>query len=379
MLKIHDFKAGNFVKQIDYKAFIPNEVNDVWSWNDRVLTRLVEKSAIAIGQLDAYSHQIPNIDHFIRMYVVKEATVSSRIEGTQTNMEEVLLKESDVQPERRDDWNEVNNYIDALNVCIKRLNELPLSSRLLKEAHKILLRGVRGEHKLPGEFRRSQNWIGGSSLLSAIFIPPPHDNVNPLMSDLEKFLHNEDTGLTNLIKIAIAHYQFETIHPFLDGNGRIGRLMITLFLVEQNILSQPLLYLSRFFEQDKGLYYDNLMRVRQKNDLVQWIKYFLVGIEQTAREAVENLTQIMALKARTDVMVAQLGRRSPSAHSLMNALYKNPVISVEGAQKACALKSHKAANELVAVLVDKGILVEITGQTRNRIFLFEQYVEAFGQ
>jgi hypothetical protein len=207
---------------------------------------LVEKSSIAIGQLDAYSHQIPNIDLFIRMNVVKEATVSSRIEGTQTNMEEALLKETDIQPERRNDWVEVNNYIQALNESIGHLGELPLSSRLLKEAHKTLLQGVRGEHKLPGEFRRSQNWIGGSALLSAVFIPPVWEEVNNLMGDMENFLHNEDTGLTNLIKIAIAHYQFETIHPFLDGNGRIGRLMITLYLVEKGIIQKPVLYLSDF-------------------------------------------------------------------------------------------------------------------------------------
>ncbi|HUN04196.1 MAG TPA: Fic family protein, partial [Niabella sp.] len=338
MLKIHDFKAGNFVKQIDYKAFIPNEVNDVWSWNDRELTRLVEKSAIAIGQLDAYSHQIPNIDHFIRMYVVKEATVSSRIEGTQTNMEEVLLKESDVQPERRDDWNEVNNYIDALNVCIKRLNELPLSSRLLKEAHKILLRGVRGEHKLPGEFRRSQNWIGGSSLLSAIFIPPPHDNVNPLMSDLEKFLHNEDTGLTNLIRIAIAHYQFETIHPFLDGNGRIGRLMTTLYLVENGIIKKPVLYLSDFFEKNKANYYNNLTKVRTKNDLSGWIKFFLIGIIETCENSSQTLRDIIALKKDCEEKrIYSLGKKVNNAKKFLDYLFLEPVVDAESVAKQTGL------------------------------------------
>ena len=377
--QIEQFQAGQYQTGYEYRYFHPTHISGAWMWQDASINHLLEKAAVKLGELNSFSRLIPNLDLFIQLHVTKEAVVSSRIEGTQTNMQQALLPKHDISPELRDDWQEVQNYIRAMNQAIADLAQLPLSSRLLKQTHQILLDGVRGEHKLPGEFRSSQNWIGGRSLADATFIPPHHQYVGDLMSDLEHFLHDTHNPVPALIKIAIAHYQFETIHPFLDGNGRIGRLMITLFLVEQNILSQPLLYLSRFFEQDKGLYYDNLMRVRQKNDLVQWIKYFLVGIEQTAREAVENLTQIMALKARTDAMVAQLGRRSPSAHSLMNALYKNPVISVEGAQKACALKSHKAANELVGVLVDKGILVEITGQTRNRVFLFEQYVEAFGQ
>ncbi|HCT24205.1 MAG TPA: cell filamentation protein Fic, partial [Chitinophagaceae bacterium] len=296
MLSIDDFKSGFYGKQFDYKAFMPEKINSAWSWSDRELTRLVEKSAIAMGQLDAYAHQIPNIDHFIRMYVVKEATVSSRIEGTQTNMEEALLRETDIQPERRNDWFEVNNYIEALNSSIERLKELPLSSRLLKEAHKTLLTGVRGEHKLPGEFRRSQNWIGGSSLLSAVFIPPVWEEVNPLMGDIENFLHNEDTGLTNLIKIAIAHYQFETIHPFLDGNGRIGRLMITLYLVEKGIIEKPVLYLSDFFEKNRDRYYDNLTRVRTQNDLLKWVKFFLVGIIETCQSSIQTLKSIIELK-----------------------------------------------------------------------------------
>ncbi len=271
---------------------------------------MVEKSSIAIGQLDAYSHQIPNIDLFIRMYVVKEATVSSRIEGTQTNMEEALLKETDIQPERRNDWVEVNNYIQALNESIGHLGELPLSSRLLKEAHKTLLQGVRGEHKLPGEFRRSQNWIGGSAPLSAVFIPPVWEEVNTLMGDMENFLHNEDTGLTNLIKIAIAHYQFETIHPFLDGNGRIGRLMITLYLVEKGIIQKPVLYLSDFFDKNRAAYYDNLTRVRTKHDLLNWVKFFLIGIIETCESSSQSLKDIIELKKDCEEKRIYTGQKS---------------------------------------------------------------------
>lgn len=377
MLKINDFHAGSHTKQLDYKAFSPTLINNTWSWNDRELTRLVEKSAISIGQLDAYSHQIPNIDHFIRMYVVKEATVSSRIEGTQTNMEEALLKETDIQPERKNDWIEVNNYIDALNESIGRLQALPLSSRLLKEAHKTLLRGARGEHKLPGEFRRSQNWIGGSSLLSAVFIPPVWEEVNNLMGDLENFLHNEDTGLTNLIKIAIAHYQFETIHPFLDGNGRIGRLMITLYLVEKGIIQKPVLYLSDFFEKNRLAYYDNLTRVRTKHDLLTWVKFFLIGIIETCESSSQTLKEIIELKKDCEEKrIYTLGKKVNTAKILLDYLFHQPIVDAEmvSTQTGVSLvSSYKLLDDFIRL----NILKEMTGAKRNRLFVFEEYFTLF--
>ncbi|MBX9892389.1 MAG: Fic family protein [Chitinophagaceae bacterium] len=379
MLSIDDFKSGFYVKQFDYKAFMPEKINSAWSWSDRELTRLVEKSAIAMGQLDAYAHQIPNIDHFIRMYVVKEATVSSRIEGTQTNMEEALLRETDIQPERRNDWFEVNNYIEALNSSIERLKELPLSSRLLKEAHKILLTGARGEHKLPGEFRRSQNWIGGSSLLSAVFIPPVWEEVNPLMGDIENFLHNEDTGLTNLIKIAIAHYQFETIHPFLDGNGRIGRLMITLYLVEKGIIEKPVLYLSDFFEKNRELYYDNLTRVRTQNDLLTWVKFFLVGVIETCQNSIHTLKSIIELKkVCEEKRIYHLGKKVKTAKLLLDYLFQQPIVDAEmvSAQtKVSLVSSYKLIDDFVRLK----ILREMTGAKRNRLFIFDEYFTLFNQ
>ncbi|MBK8956728.1 MAG: Fic family protein [Saprospiraceae bacterium] len=372
------FKAGNFIKIIDYKAFRPENINSIWSWDDRELTRLMEKSAISIGQLEAYSHQIPNIDHFIRMYVVKEATVSSQIEGTQTNMEEALLKESEINPERKNDWKEVNNYIKALNSSIDKLAELPLSSRMLREAHRELLSGdVRGEHKLPGEFRRSQNWIGGSSLQNAIFIPPIFQDVNSLMSDLENFLHNEDTGLTNLMKIAIAHYQFETIHPFLDGNGRIGRLMITLYLVQKNILKKPVLYLSDFFEKNKQFYYGNLTRVRTHNDLIRWIKFFLSGIIETSENSSRTLRDILELKKDCEEnRIYKLGKKVAVAKILLDHMYQQPILYADDVAKVTNL-SLVSSYKLIEDFVRSGMLKEITGQKRNRIFVFEEYFSIF--
>lgn len=378
MLKIDDFRAGNFIKVTDYKAFIPTKINESWMpWQDRELTRLTEEAAIAIGRLDAYSHQVPDIDHFIRMYVAKEATVSSRIEGTQTNMEEAMRNEADIDPERRDDWKEVNNYINAMNEAIEALIALPLSTRLLRQAHTTLLSGVRGEHKLPGEFRRSQNWIGGSSINTAVFIPPPHDEVGPLMGDLENFLHNEDTGLTDLTKIAVAHYQFETIHPFLDGNGRIGRLMITLFMVERKILQKPVLYLSDFFEKNKTLYYDYLNRVRLFNDLTGWVKFFLKGTLETCSNASSSLKDILELKKDCEEKrIYKLGRKIKTAKQLMDYLYRQPVVTAEQVSHVTGL-SLVSSYKLVDDFMRLSILHETTGFKRNRLFVFKEYFSLF--
>lgn len=245
------------------------------------------------------------------MHVVKEATNSSRIEGTQTNIEDALVKQNEVDPEKRNDWKEVHNYIEAMDYAIPRLEKLPLSSRLLKETHKILLDSVRGEHKLPGQFRSSQNWIGGASINDAVFVPPPFHEVDRLMGDLENFIHSDDIAVPHLIKIALAHYQFETIHPFLDGNGRIGRLMITLYLIENKIIDKPILYLSDFFEKHKALYYDNLMAARTTNNLTQWIKFFLEGINQTSEVASRSLKEIMRLRQDCEGRrIITLGKKS---------------------------------------------------------------------
>lgn len=377
VIEIEKFKSGTWAKGLQYKYFVPVNVNTVWVWKDPILTELLEKASLQLGELNSFARFVPNIDLFIHLHVTKESVVSSRIEGTQTTMDEALFVKEDIAPERKNDWQEVQNYTQALNKAIHELAKLPVSSRLLCQAHKILLQSVRGESKQPGSFRKSQNWIGGNSLVDAAFIPPDHHLVGELMGDLENFLHNDEIHVSKLIRIAIAHYQFETIHPFLDGNGRIGRLLITLYLVDQKLLDKPLLYLSYFFEKNKTLYYDNLTRVREKSDMMHWIKYFLVGVEETARHAAQSLKLMIELKRTLeDDIQKNWGRRSSSAYTLLQHLFQSPVVQVKKVQEVCGLTA-RAAGDLVQVFVEKNILEEITGQSRNRVFLFKQYLDLF--
>jgi Fic family protein len=311
------------------------------------------------------------------MHVVKEATTSSRIEGTQTEVEDALLKKQDIDPEKRDDWQEVQNYINATNSAIARLQKVPISTRLLKEAHAILMKGVRGRSKQPGEYRRSQNWIGGATLNDATYIPPHHTEVSALMGDLENFLHNETIEVPDLVKIAIAHCQFETIHPFLDGNGRLGRLLIPLYLVSRGVLAKPTLYLSDYFDKHKNLYYDNLMRVRTSNDLLQWVKFFLVAVTETSKKGITTFKDILKLKEDIErKRIVTLGKKLPRAQDLMSTLYANPTVTVADVQKSLDV-TPKTANILVQDFIDLKILHEMTGQRRNRVFRFNEYLNLF--
>lgn len=374
---IEQFNAGHHEPINGYRYFVPTTVNHEWMWHTPIVNRLLERASLRLGELNSFSKLVPNIDLFLQLHITKEAVVSSKIEGTQTRMDEALLPVEEINPERRDDWQEVNNYIRAISYAIGELKTLPISSRLIRSTHKLLLDSVRGQHKNPGEFRRSQNWIGGSSPADAKYIPPIHTLVDELMSDLEKFLNNDEICTPALIRIAIAHYQFESIHPFLDGNGRIGRLLITLFLCKECILDMPILYLSSYFERNKSVYYENLDNIRAKNDLLQWIKYFLVGVEQTAKEAVETLKAVIVYKEQTENQIrASFGRRSSKAIILLHKLFLRPMISVEQAAKATGL-SYKAANDLVKQMCEEHIVDEITGQSRNRMFMFTPYLKLF--
>ena len=376
-MDIKDFISGNYIQQYKYKSFSPSKINIDWEISDISLIHILSLADNKLGELNAYSQLIPDVDFFIKMHISKEASQSSRIEGTQTNIEDILQKPENIEPEKRDDWTEVQNYISAMNYAIEELENIPVSTRLFKQTHLILLQGARGKNKQPGEYRTSQNWIGGASINDAMFIPPHHSEINDLISDLEKFLHNENNQLPLLIKTGIAHYQFETIHPFLDGNGRIGRLMITLLLVSNGLLSQPSLYLSDFFEKNRQVYYDNLARTRTHNDLTQWLKFFLEGVYQTSQNSIETFKKI--IKLRIDIesnRIVKLGKKIKLAQHFLNYLYGQPV--VESTDVAKALKiNNSTAGRLIDDFIKLGILNEITGFKRNRIFVFKEYLNLF--
>lgn len=369
------FISGKEVSQKYYKSFQPNLINKNWILNNMEVIQLLSKADRHIGRLDMYSEYV-NIDLFIRMHIAKEATQSSKIEGTQTNMEEAFLKKEEIAFEKRDDWEEVQNYISAMNEAVKLLHTLPFSSRLIKQTHKILLQGVRGENKLPGEYRTSQNWIGGASINDAVFIPPVHSSINELISDLEHFANDELNPLPDLIKIAIIHYQFETIHPFLDGNGRVGRLLITLYLVSKGVLKQPILYLSDFFERNRILYYDNLMRVRTHNDMNQWLKFFLTGVIETSKKGVATFDGILQLQKVLDEKLKTLGNRNVDARKIIDFLYSQPIIEVNKVEELIE-KSSVTSYKLLADLEKLDIIKEISGAQRNRLYVFKDYLDLF--
>lgn len=360
---------------VAYDCFVPAAINKEFIVPNRIAERSEEAMRL-IGELNAYSSIVPNVDYFIQMHVRKEAVQSSRIEGTYTDIDEALLSEEDVSPEKRNDWHEVRNYIQALSYATQRLNELPLAMRLLNETHKILLQGARGEGKTPGLIRTQQNWIGGATVNSAIFVPPHVDLVSDALSDLEHFLHNRAIAMPKLVRIAVTHYQFETIHPYADGNGRIGRLLIMLQMMNYGIMSKPTLYMSDFFEKNRQNYYDALTQVRRNQDLDHWLLFFLDGVIYSAQSGKEKFQKIMELRENYANMLLQLGRRGAKAKMLLDILYDRPVINVPNAARLLDM-SPTNANILVKEMVRTKFLKEITGFSRNRLFILDDYVQIF--
>ncbi len=376
-MHLKDYQAGSYESRYEYQSFLPSTLHHPWIIADPQLQHLLGEADRALGELNAFAQLIPDIDFFIKTYVAKEATQSSRIEGTQTSIEDAFKDAADLVPERRDDWSEVQNYIEAINYAIKSLEHLPLSNRLLRETHAILMQGVRGETKQPGQFRQSQNWIG-VSLKNAVFVPPFHEHVPDLMSDMEKFLHDEKLHVPPLIKIAIAHYQFETIHPFLDGNGRLGRLMISLYLASERLLVKPALYLSDYFERYKTAYIDHLMAVRQGNHMREWLIFFLHGVKETAHSSANVFRAIITIKEKIEreILPRFSFRRQDNAQRLMRYLYERPVVDIK-AVCVYLYTTPNTASALINDLIKYNILIEITGQQRNRLFVFHEYLSLF--
>ncbi len=368
-------KTHNHKKNTEYHYFLPEYINRNYSLNTPKLLTTLEQATKILGELNSYGELIPDIDFFIKMHIFSESVASSKIEGTQTNMQDALLPENEIKPEEKDDWHEVHNYIDAMNQSIDNLKDTPISIRLLKHTHKQLLQGARGKNKMPGEIRNSQNWIGGTSINSAHFVPPHHQYLPDLLSDWEKFWHNNHQ-IPILIKVALCHYQFETIHPFLDGNGRIGRLFIILQLIETNFLTSPILYLSTFFEQNRSAYYQALDKVRNSNNINQWLLFFLEGIIATAQQSKNTLKNILKLKTDYESRITTLGKKAKHAKQALNILYTNPITNIKQLQQSLNLQ-YPATNRLIKDLVRLNIVQEITGQSRNRLFMMGKYMNLF--
>ena len=373
MIDVDAFQAGQYVQNGEFRCFVPSLVNDQWEWRHPEINVLLAKASHSLGELNAFSRQAPNTDLFVYFSARAEAAASSRIEGTRTVLDEVVGPENEVLPERRGDLHEVQNYVAALRE-VRESPALPMSSRLIKRAHRTLMQGARGQNKSPGAFRRMQNWLGEAPS-SAAFVPPPASEVDALMSDLERFLHNDRIQVSPLIRIAVAHYQFETIHPFMDGNGRIGRLIIPLYLVEKGITDKPFLYMSRYLEKNKARYYENLMRARA-GAMSDWLKFFLVGADNAAAESARALKDMMALRETAAETIRLAFVRGESAAALLDFLFEQPVVGGADVAKRCGI-TPAAARTLIDKMRGIGILQELTKRRRNRLFVFREYLDIF--
>lgn len=374
-------RAGTYVAQpAGYRAFIPSGLPPSPPVEiGPEIQRWLSQADRALGRLDGSVQTLPNPDLFVYMYVRKEAVLSSQIEGTQSSLQDLLALEARVFREGTPaDVSEVVNYVGAMNYGLRRLPELPLSVRLIREIHAELLRDARGSHLTPGELRRSQNWIGpaGCTLAEATFVPPPPDQVASALGALETFLHAHD-DLPLLVKIGLAHAQFETIHPFLDGNGRVGRLLITFLLCERSVLAKPVLYLSHYFKQHRQEYYQRLQAVRDDGDFEGWIGFFLRGVSLVSLEAADTARRILALREEhRTVITDRMGRAAANGHRVLERLYAQPIVSVNGVQ-ALLGTTFAGANQVVKRLADLGVLREMTGQARHRRFRYDAYVRLF--
>ena len=375
-MKFESFQAGVWRQQTQYKSFSPVPVDHEWTWEDGRIHTLLERSAKALAELNAYSQIEPDIDLFIQMFLFKEACHSCHIEGAHLAIDEALMPEAQVAPEKRHDWQMVHDYVDAVGGAAEGLEAEPLSCRLLCQIHAKLVDGASGPHGPAGEFRVTQNWIGGSGLLDAVFPPPHPSEVPDLMEDLEAFWTNESVDVPHLIRIGISHYQFETVHPFGEANGRLGRLLIPLYLVDRGVMRKSSLFLSEFFDRNRAHYHDALMRVRIGNDIIHWIRFFLTGVAETSIRGNAVFQKVLALRRERNVSVSKLGRRAQIGRELIHLLYRTPYVTASDVAGKLGV-SIPTANALIRDFVSEGILKQVAGARRNRGFAFSEYINLF--
>ena len=378
-MKLENNRAGQLKKmQSDYQCFVPHNLKDIKLNINSEINALVNKAYLLLGRLDRMAITLPDIDLFVSMYVQKEAVISSQIEGTQASLVDVLQK--DKGKEKIKDTEEIVNYIKATHYAFKRLNKMPLCMRLIRETHAVLLSNVRGEEKMPGEFRRSQNWIGhaGSTLKDASFIPPAPDEMDICLGDLERYIH-EDSTISNLIKIALIHYQFETIHPFLDGNGRMGRLLIILYLREQGLIEYPVLYLSYFFKKNRNRYYELLNNIRIKGEFEEWIKFFIDGICEISEDAITSIQKIVELKNTDMKKIRELsGGNISNLLLIYDYLLQHPFLEAEDIKNLVGV-SKPTANKLLENLMTIEIVELVEDKKRYRQYVYKKYVDILSE
>ena len=378
-MRLENNRAGKLIRMpSDYECFVPNNLKDIDINIDEDTNRLIKKAYLFLGRLDGMAITLPDIDLFVSMYVQKEAVISSQIEGTQASLVDVLQK--DRTNEKMKETEEIVNYIKATNYAFDRLKDIPLSMRLIRETHKVLLSNVRGEEKMPGELRKSQNWIGpsGSTIKTASFIPPDPHEMDRSLSDLEKYIHDEN-GIDDLIKIALVHYQFETIHPFLDGNGRMGRLLIILYLQEKGLIEYPILYLSYFFKKNRSKYYELLNNVRFKGKFEGWIKFFIEGMCEISEDSIKSIQAIVQLKSKDTEKIRNVTKANVSSLlTIYDYLLKHPFVEAKDIQNLLDL-STPTVNKLIASLIEIGILELVEEKQRYRQYVYKEYVDILSE
>lgn len=374
---LEEYKSGHYDDCGDFKAFNPSFINHTWLWENAELNSLLAKANKELGALNTYSELVDNIDVYILMHIRVDANKSSKLEGTHTNLEDDMMNLEDVLPEKRNDVQEIQNYVNAMRYGIKRISDddFPFTSRLIRELHKILMDGVRGQHKTPGEFRYTQNFIGGTMPSNAIYVPPAVHRLPNLISDLDRFLNNMD-NLPILIKLAFLHYQFETIHPFLDGNGITGRLIIPLFLLSSKEISKPCFYISNYFEEHKDEYYSKLQRVRTHSEIIPWIKFFLTASIETAVDAKQKFQNALNTQKRYQTYLMEKRYSTKTLRDIISYMYTDPVTNSFTISESIST-SVTTVNKHLKTLLDDGIIDELTGNRRNKVYALRDYINAF--
>ncbi|MCF8715464.1 Fic family protein [Joostella atrarenae] len=371
-----DYKAGSYIIHRRYVNFQPTFINKEWLINNREVLSLLSKADRQVGRLDMFSEYV-NMDMFVNMHIFKEVVQSSNIDGAYLTLEEAFMKKEDLAEDKKGAWQAVRDCVSATNKSINSLKNQSLQASLIKEAHKTLSGKNKAKEFMPGEYRRTQNWIGGSSVIHASFVPPTHKSIDYLMEDLLAFGNDKSNALPDLLKVALIHYQFETIHPFVDGNGKIGRLLIVLNLMDEKLIRLPILYFSDYLQRNKDEYFRSLNKVRKDNDLQQWLKFFLKGIAEVAKDGAGNLNKILQMQRLVNRAVNKLDESSDEVKKVVAFLYLNPVIDVNDVVELINV-SEERANTIIKTLVELGILCHIDRVSRVEVYSFKKYIDLFG-